>query len=87
MLEKESSPRSSSQTEETHVFPDVETINEHCIDGKIEIMEFMEHGTNSMEIGVDIALEKPKQITCNVCQQMLLIVVIVIERSKSVVNN
>ena len=57
MLEKESSPRSSSQTEEIHMFPDVETINEHCIDGKIEIMEFMEYATNSMEIGVDIALE------------------------------
>ena len=57
MLEKESSPRSSSQTEEMHMFPGVETTNEHCIDGKIEIMEFMEYGTNSMEIGVDIALE------------------------------
>ena len=56
MLEKESSPRSSLKNEEMHVFPDVVITIECSIDGNIGIMEFMEHGTNAMEIVVDIAI-------------------------------
>jgi len=62
ITDMESSPRSSSQTEEICQFPDMETIKEYYRDGKIGIMEFMEYGTNVMEIGIDKALEAKTNI-------------------------
>ena len=50
-------PQIRSESNGECQFPDIETLKEYYVDGKSGIYEFMEYGTNVMEIGIDKVLE------------------------------